>query len=327
MNAKRTSAALISGLGAQSLVGLLIVVVFAGGAVVPNMLSDYAQQIGFRLMLYIVLAELWNLLAGYCGLVSLGSASFVGLGAYIFVGMINGFGAPLSLAWIAAGLAGCLLAAAISPAVFRLRGLYFTVGTLALSEALRLLMINVPWFGGATGLFLRADFPSSQQLYLLMLGLLAVTECLLSLATQSRLSILMRAVRDDEDAAAQVGVRTFRVKLGVFMLGSLLMSAGGALQAYKLGAIEPYGMFGLQWSIDVLAMVIIGGIGLRGGPIIGAVFVVVLAELLANYPELHVAITGLILIVVIRFAPKGLAGLASKLVRIFEKRGAEGQPA
>jgi branched-chain amino acid transport system permease protein len=306
---------------------VLIVVVFAGGAVVPNLLSDYSQQIGFRLMLYIVLAESWNLLAGYCGLVSLGSASFVGLGAYIFVGMINGFGAPLSLAWIAAGLAGCLLAAAISLAVFRLRGLYFTVGTLALSEALRLLMINVPWFGGATGLFLQADFPSSQQLYLLMLGLLAITECLLSLATQSRLSILMRAVRDDEDAAAQVGVRTFRVKLGVFVLGSLLMSAGGALQAYKLGAIEPYGMFGLQWSIDVLAMVIIGGIGLRGGPIIGAVFVVVLAELLGDYPELHVAITGLILIVVIRFAPKGLAGLASKLVRIFEKRGAEGQPA
>jgi branched-chain amino acid transport system permease protein len=134
-------------------------------------------------------------------------------------------------------------------------------------------------------------------------------------------------VRDDEDAAAQVGVRTFRVKLGVFMLGSVLMSAGGALQAYKLGAIEPYGMFGLQWSIDVLAMVIIGGIGLRCGPIIGAVFVVVLAELLADYPELHVAITGLILIFVIRFAPKGLAGLASKLVRIFEQRGAEGQPA
>jgi len=160
-----------------------------------------------------------------------------------------------------------------------------------------------------------------------MLGLLAVTECVLSLATQSRLSILMRAVRDDEDAAAQVGVRTFRVKLGVFMLGSFLMSAGGALQAYKLGAIEPYGMFGLQWSIDVLAMVIIGGIGLRCGPIIGAVFVVVLAELLADYPELHVAITGLILIVVIRFAPKGLAGLASKLVRIFEQRAAEGQPA
>ena len=327
MSSKRTSAALISGFGAQSWAGLLIVVVFAIGAFVPNLLGDYAQQIAFRLMLYIVLAESWNLLAGYCGLVSLGSASFVGLGAYVFVGMINGFGAPLSLAWIAASLAGCLLAAAISPAVFRLRGLYFTVGTLALSEALRLLMINVPWFGGATGLFLRADFPSSQQLYLLMLGLLAVTECMLSLATQSQLSILMRAVRDDEDAAAQVGVRTFRVKLGVFMLGSLLMSAGGGLQAYKLGAIEPYGMFGMQWSIDVLAMVIIGGIGLRYGPVIGAIFVVTLGELLADYPELHVAITGIILIVVIRFAPKGLAGLAAELVHSLARRRAERQPA
>ncbi len=325
MTAKFASSALRS--RAQLLAGLIIVVVFGIGAGAPGLLGDYAQQISFRLMLYIVLAESWNLLAGYCGLVSLGSASFIGAGAYVFVGMINGFSAPLSLAFVLASLVGCALAAAISPAVFRLRGLYFTVGTLALGEALRLLMINVPWFGGATGLFLRADFPSSTDLYLLALGLLALTECILTITTQSRLSIVMRAVRDDEDAAAQVGVRTFQVKLGVFMLGSFLMSTAGALQAYKLGAIEPYGMFGLQWSVDVLAMVIIGGIGLRYGPVVGAVFIVMLGEFLADYPELHVAITGVILIVVIRFAPKGLAGLAADIVRSLARRDAERQPA
>ena len=280
--------------GIEQLGGLLIAALFAIGALVPNLLSDYALLIGFRLMLYIVLAEAWNLLAGYCGLVSLGSASFVGIGAYVLVGLLNRTGVPVPVAVLIAGLAGAALSAAVSPAVFRLRGLYFTVGTLALGEALRLLMINVPWFGGATGLFLRADWPSSAELYRYVLALLILTELVISVGAHSRLSTLMRAVRDDEDAAAQVGVRAFRVKLGTFMVASLLMSAAGALQAYKLPAVEPYGMFGLQWSVDVLAMVIIGGIGLRYGPVIGAVFVILLGELLADYPELHVAITGVI---------------------------------
>ena len=310
----------------EQLGGLLIAALFAIGALVPNLLSDYALLIGFRLMLYIVLAEAWNLLAGYCGLVSLGSASFVGIGAYVLVGLLNQTGVPVPVAVLIAGLAGAALSAAVSPAVFRLRGLYFTVGTLALGEALRLLMINVPWFGGATGLFLRADWPSSAELYRYVLALLILTELVISVGAHSRLSTLMRAVRDDEDAAAQVGVRAFRVKLGTFMVASLLMSAAGALQAYKLAAVEPYGMFGLQWSVDVLAMVIIGGIGLRYGPVIGAVFVILLGELLADYPELHVAITGVILIVLIRFAPKGLAGVAERTVNLFGRRVAGAHP-
>ena len=298
-------------LGAVAIVGL-----FAVGAAFPHLLSDYALQIGFRTMLYIVLAEAWNLLAGYCGLVSLGSASFVGIGAYVFVGLLNATTVPVGLAVAMGGTAGAALAAIVSPAVFRMRGLYFTVGTLALGEAMRLMMVNAPWFGGATGLFLRIDWPSSYALYLYALALLLAAEIVLSVAAHSRLSILMRAVRDDEDAASQVGVRTFRVKLFTFMMASFLMSAAGALQAYKLAAVEPYGMFGLQWSVDVLAMVIIGGMGLRYGPVIGALFVVALGELLADYPELHVAITGIILIVVVRFAPKGLVGLAGRASRV-----------
>jgi len=304
----------------EQLAGIVIAAVFVPGIALPNLLSDYELQIGFRIMLYIVLAEAWNLLAGYCGLVSLGSASFVGVGAYVLVGLLNHTGIPVPMAIGIAGLAGAALAAVVAPAVFRLRGLYFTVGTLALGEALRMLMINVPWFGGATGLFLHVDWPSSRELYIYVFGLLCVTEVTLSVGTRSRLSILMRAVRDDEDAAAQVGVRAFRVKLGTFMIASFVMSAAGALQAYKLAAVEPYGMFGLQWSVDVLAMVIIGGMGLRYGPVVGAVFVVLLAELLADYPELHVAITGLILIVLIRFAPKGLVGLLGRISSLLARR-------
>jgi branched-chain amino acid transport system permease protein len=219
------------------------------------------------------------------------------------------------LALAAAGLSASLLAAIVSPAVFRLRGLYFTVGTLALGEAARLFMINVSFFGGATGLFLEVSPPETAALYPDLVGLLAVATIIMSVYTRTRFSIILRSVRDDEDAASQVGVRAFRVKFAVFTITSFLMGAAGGLQAYKLGAIEPYGMFGLQWVVNILAIVIIGGLGQRAGAIVGAVFVVALNELLADFPEVHTAITGLILIIVIRFAPKGLCGLADDLFR------------
>lgn len=279
------------------------------------MLSDYALEIGFRLMLYIVLAEAWNLLAGYGGMVSLGTASFVGIGGYAFIGLLNKAGLPVALAVPASGIASALLALLVSRAVFRLRGLYFTVGTLALAEALRMFMVNYSGFGGASGLFLDVDPPGLRVLYWIAAGLFAFTTIVMTLVTSSRLSILLRSVRDDEDAAAQIGVRPFRIKLIAFVLASFLMGMAGAMQGLKLGMVEPYGMFGVQWTVNVLSIVIIGGKGLRAGPLVGAIFVVALGELLADYPALHLSITGLILILVIRFAPQGLVGLAGRRAR------------
>lgn len=278
-------------------------------AIATPSLSDYALEIGIRLLILVTLAEAWNLLAGYGGLVSLGTASFVGVGAYVLTGAVNQMGLPIWLAIPAGGLVAALLALLVAKAVFRLRGLYFTVGTLALAEALRLFMVNFKGFGGATGLFLSVDPPGLKQLFWIALGLFVLTTLVMAAATGSRFSILLRAVRDDEDAAAQIGVRPFRIKLIVFMLASFLMGLAGATQGLKLGAIEPYGMFGIQWTVSVLSVVIIGGQGLRAGPVIGAVFVVALSEILADYPALHLAMTGLILILVIRFAPRGLVGL------------------
>ncbi|OWW20244.1 branched-chain amino acid ABC transporter permease [Noviherbaspirillum denitrificans] len=283
-------------------------------------LSDYALEIGFRLILFIVLAEAWNLLAGYGGMVSLGTASFVGIGGYVLIGLLNKGGVPLAAAIPAAGVVAALLAVLVSRAVFRLRGLYFTVGTLALAEALRMFMVNYSGFGGASGLFLEVDPPSLQALYWIAVALVAFTTVVMTLATTSRFSILLRSLRDDEDAAAQIGVRPFRIKLIAFGLASFLMGMAGALQGLKLGMVEPYGMFGVQWTINVLSIVIIGGKGLRAGPLVGAIFVVALGELLADYPALHLSITGLILILVIRFAPQGLVGLASR--RLPARKGA-----
>ncbi len=279
-----------------------------GLAAAAPFMSDYALEIGFRLVLLVILAEAWNLLAGYGGLVSLGTASLVGIGAYAMTGLVNQTGAPLAIAIPAGGVAAMLLALAVSKAVFRLRGLYFTVGTLALAEAVRLFMVNYRGFGGATGLFLSVDPPGLRALFWISLAVLAFTTLVMEAATASRFSVFLRAVRDDEDAAAQMGVRPFRIKLCAFMLASFLMGLGGAVQGLKLGAVEPYGMFGIQWTVNVLSVVIIGGQGLRAGPVVGAVFIVALSELLADYPALHLAFTGLVLIAVIRFAPRGIAG-------------------
>lgn len=293
---------------------LALPIAFAVLAGLAPVLSDYALEIGFRILLLITLAEAWNLLAGYGGLVSLGTAAFFGIGAYALTGQVNKLSAPLVLALPLAGVASALIALVVSRAVFRLRGLYFTMGTLALAEATRLFMINYNGFGGATGLFLSQDPPGLRVLYLIALALLAFTTVVMTVATRSRFSILLRAVRDDEDAAAQIGVRPFRIKLVVFVLASFLMGVAGALQGLKLGAIEPYGMFGIQWTVNVLSIVIIGGQGLRAGPVVGAIFVVALGELLADYPAVHLALTGVILIVVIRFAPQGLVGLVQRLL-------------
>jgi len=281
---------------------------------VPEFGNDYGLQITFRVLIYLTLAEAWNLLAGSVGLVSLGTSCFVGLGAYVAFGVLNRFNLPLPLVLVVCGLAGGVLGALVSPALFRLRGLYFTVGTLALAELLRLIMVNVSAFGGATGVFLQQDPPPLPELFHYALFVALIASLAITTCGRTRISVILRAVRDDEEAAAQMGVRPYRVKLGAFVLASSLIAIAGAVQATKLGAIEPYGMFGLQWSIDVLSMVIIGGVGLRLGPLVGAVFVVALGEALADYPEAHIALAGVILIGLIRFAPKGVVGFWTDLV-------------
>jgi branched-chain amino acid transport system permease protein len=286
----------------------------------PEFAGDYGLQIAFRVLIYLTLAESWNLLAGSAGLVSLGTSCFVGLGAYVAFGLRNRFGLPLPLVLAVCALAGGALAALVSPALFRLRGLYFTVGTLALAELLRLIMVNASAFGGATGIFLQQDPPPLPELFHYALCVALIASLAITACGRTRISVILRAVRDDEDAAAQMGVRPYRVKLGAFVLACALVAMAGGVQATKLGAIEPYGMFGLQWSIDVLSMVIIGGVGLRLGPLVGALFVVVLGEALADYPEAHVAFAGVILIGLIRFAPKGVVGFAANLCSLAQGR-------
>jgi branched-chain amino acid transport system permease protein len=209
----------------------------------PDFTGDYWLQIAFRVLIYLTLAEGWNLLAGSAGLVSLGTSCFVGLGAYVAFGFLNHFDIPLPLVLAGCAVAGGALAALVSPALFRLRGLYFTVDTLALAELLRLTMINVSAFGGASGIFLQKDPPPLSELFHYALSSALIASLAITVCARTRVSVVLRAVRDDEDAAAQMGVRPYRVKLGAFVVASALVAIAGGVQAIKLGAIEPYGSF------------------------------------------------------------------------------------
>jgi branched-chain amino acid transport system permease protein len=282
----------------------------AAAAALPYLFGPYQQQIGYRMLQLAALGSAWNLLAGYGGLVSLGSAAFIGIGAYTVTELDAHSSLPLPIRLLAGAAAAVVFAALVSPAMFRLRGLYFTVGTLALAEALRILMVNVPTFGGASGIVLRGATPPAYALYWWALGIAVLTVAVVVAVLASPLSLSLRAVRDDEDVARQMGVVTFRTKLWAFGLSAALIGLIGGLQAARLGVIEPYGAFGLSWTVDIVAVAIIGGLGTRAGPWVGAAFTVLLAELLADYPEVHLAITGVVLLAVIRFAPRGIWGTA-----------------
>jgi branched-chain amino acid transport system permease protein len=289
----------------------------------PYVTDLYSLQVGYQVLQYAALASAWNLLAGYGGLTSLGTAAFVGIGAYSVAYLGNATGLPLLVLLPAAGLLAAVFAVAVSPAMFRLRGLYFTIGTLALAEALRLLMVNLSVFGGAKGIVLQARTPPTYALYWLALAVAVVATLAVMGVIASPLSLSLRAVRDDEDVAREMGVITFRTKLWAFALAAFLMGLVGGVQAMNLGAVEPYGAFGLSWTVDTVAVAIIGGLSTRMGPWIGALFIVILGQLLRDYPEGHVAITGVILLVVIRFARRGLWGSAAAVVRA--RRGGAGR--
>lgn len=292
-----------------------IVILFIAIAVLaclPFALDSYWLQFGYRTLQLLALAVAWNLLAGYGGQVSLGTAAFVGLGAYAMavIGNLSGLHFILLLP-LCAGMAAAF-AVFVSPGMFRLRGLYFTIGSLALAEALRILMVNNTRFGGTRGIILSALPPSFAMLYWVALALAAIAELAVLWILARPTALALQAVRDDEDVARQMGVRTFRSKLGAFALSAAVMGMVGGLQSLKLGAIEPYGAFALSWTIDTTAVVIIGGLGTRYGPILGTLIYAALSEWLRDVPELHLAITGLFLLLVIRFAPGGLYGLIAQ---------------
>ena len=291
-------------------------------AVLPQYIGRYYTLVIYQMLVLVALAQAWNILAGYGGLVSLAPAVSVGVGAYTAAVIGGHLGWPLPLLILCGGLVAAVFAVIFSVPMFRFRGLYFAIATLVLAQAVYVFMVNWNGLGGTTGLFLTEYTSQIQTLYPYALALAIISTVVIWVVLRTRLGLSLRALRDDEDTAQEMGVSTFRTKLWVWVLSSFLIGMVGALEALRLSVVTPDGALAITWTINIVTTTIVGGIGTIVGPAVGGVFTVWLAESLADYPELHVLITGLIVILIIRFAPFGIWGVIKRVVTkfVFKKK-------
>lgn len=287
------------------LIGLLGVILI----IVPHVISRYMIFVFYMVWLSIGLAQSWNFLAGYAGLISLGHAAFFGFGAYTTAMVVGHWGVPFWVAAIGGGLMAAAFSAAVALPIFRFRGIYFAVGTLVLAEALRIWMINWDFTGGAQGIHLAPGTGTNLMgFYYIMLCIAAGTTVLLIVILRTKLGMGLRAIGNNEDSAQNMGVNTFRAKLYAFLISAFIAGFIGGIHATKMASIEPYSIFSSMWTLSTVNTVIIGGTGTVLGPILGSIFVIFLSELLADYHTFHLVITGIILILVIRLIPAGIWG-------------------
>jgi len=282
-------------------------------ASMPRLTTQYGLLVAFEIVQLAALAQAWNLMAGYGGMVSLAVAAFTGVGSYGTAKLSESAGLGVLPSILAGGVASALFALAVSVPIFRFRGLYFTISSLVLAQALAVFMSSYNGLGGNQGILLADTAPSQDEIWFLSAGLAVAATLAVAWLVRSRLGLGLKSIRDDEDVAERVGVRTFRTKLAAFTVAAFVMGIVGGIQAQRTGYVEPSGAFALDWTIETVNAAIIGGVGTITGPLLGSVISVELSERLASYPEIHLTILGVLLIIIIRLAPNGLWGLACGL--------------
>jgi branched-chain amino acid transport system permease protein len=268
---------------------------------------------------YVALASLWNLLAGYAGLVSVGQQAYVGLGAYVLFGLTILGGVHPRLAVPAAGIAGALMALPVASLVFRLRGHYFAIGTWVMAEVFRLVASQISALGGGSGVSLPIDIvtslaPSRQLreflIYWLALALVVLVLAAIVLLLRSRYGLALTAIRDNELAARSNGIDVGRVKLVVYLLTAFGTAMIGAMIFLQKLRISPDTAFSVNdWTGFVIFIAVIGGVGRIEGPIVGTIVFFILRQSFADLGSLYLIMLGAVAIVVMLFAPKGLWGL------------------
>nr|BBH93219.1 branched-chain amino acid ABC transporter permease [Thermogemmatispora argillosa] len=295
-----------------AVLGLLLVLAWLG----PLYLSTFDLILAFTLFNYMTMAQSWNLLGGYGGQFSLGHSLFVGAGSYTIAVLLLHTGLPLLLDLLLSGLLAAVLATLAALLLMRLREAYFSIGSLGLAMASLTWMLNWTFTGATSGLNLPpAATLDYSTLYYLALGLLMATTLTIVLLVRSPFGLRLMAIRDDQEAAAELGVNSFPVKLVTFAISAFFVGIAGGLIALNKLEIEPDSAFSMNWVITMIIITIIGGIATSTGPLVGAVVFFTLQQVLQNSQDLSSLLTGLLLIVIIRLAPEGLWPLVLKLGR------------
>ncbi len=272
-----------------------------------------------ELSTFVALASLWNLLAGYAGLVSVGQQAFVGLGGYLLFAMVILGGVhPIAAIFIAGPIAAAV-SIPVAALTFRLRGAYFAIGTWVVAEVFRLLASQVSVLGGGSGISLPAAAviamaPTRQarefEIYWLALALTVLVLAAIVTLLRSRHGLALTAIRDNELAAQSNGIGVTRVKLIVYVLTAFGTAMIGALIFLMKLRISPDTAFSVNdWTAFVIFITVIGGIGRIEGPIIGTIIFFLMRQTLSDLGSLYLLIMGAVAIVVMLWAPKGLWGL------------------
>lgn len=269
-------------------------------------------------MYYLALASMWNLLAGYAGLLSVGQHAYVGLGGYVLFSVVLFLGINPLWAIPAAAFVGAALALPVAWLVFRLKGPYFAIGTWVVADVFRLAFAQMTSVGGGSGLSLPTAAMKSigsksereMILYLLALAICLGAVALIFVLLRSRIGLALTAIRDNDLAAASLGIDIGRVKLLTYVVTASVTAMLGVLIFLSKLRISPEAAFSMNdWTVFVILIVVIGGIGTVEGPIIGTLLYFILREYLADLGAIYLMILGGLSIAVMLWAPRGIWGL------------------
>ncbi|MCX7264386.1 MAG: branched-chain amino acid ABC transporter permease [Betaproteobacteria bacterium] len=279
-----------------------------------------------------LLAQAWNILGGFGGQFSFGHALFFGTGAYVQAIAQLQWGLSPWLALPLAMLGAATVGALVGALSFRygLKGSYFALVTLAFAEVFRIVSLSVPFTGAGVGLMLplkesaeNMQFGTRAGFVWLMLGLVSLALCVTAYLRHSRFGAYLQAVRDNEDAARAIGVNPLRVKTLATVLSGGLMGGAGAFYVQVFQYIDPGIAFGAHTSVEALVGAIVGGMGTLWGPVLGALALHFLADLTRNLfgqlPGINMVIYGTVLVLIVMFLPRGIAGLGVHVLDVYKR--------
>jgi branched-chain amino acid transport system permease protein len=271
-----------------------------------------------EIMALLAMAQMWNLLAGFAGLVSIGQQAFIGISAYSLLVLADDHGIdPFVAVWLA-GLVAALLSVPIGVLAFRLRGGYFAIGTWVIAQVVFLLVTNNTALGGGNGrsLLSLGDYDRltrEDYTYYTALVVGAGAVAIVVLILRSRLGLALRAIRDDEAGARGAGVDVYRARLAAWVIAGGWTGLAGAVIYLQRLRVQPTSAFSVQWTAFMIFIVVIGGLGSTTGPIIGTLVFWVLRDQLTDLGEWYLIVLGSIAVVMAVLAPKGIYGLLNRI--------------
>ncbi len=289
--------------------GILLVGALAASAI----LLPIDRRLPMEICLVLAMAQGWNLLCGYTGLVSFGHQAFIGVGAYTLFLVVNMMGISPFIGLGFSALVSAVVAVLIALLLKGSRDAYFSIGIWVLADCLRLLVGQWDWVGSSQGLVLDAPDidPSTfgDTVFWLALALVVLTQFVIFGLLRTRFGLGLMAIRDNETAAASVGIAPGQSRIIAFVMSAVICAVAGAIYYMSVLYVDPTGAFDIDWQIRILFIVIVGGVGTLEGPLVGTLVYFVLRELLQDNGGLFLIVQGAIAALTMLFAPQGLWGL------------------